>query len=157
MAMLVQHLKQKIKMVFLLSNMYEWKIASGKLLYNTGSLAWCSMMTRKWKSLSRLCDPMDYTAHGICQARLLEWIARGSSQPRDQTQVSHIAGRFFFFFYQLSHKESPRILEWVAYPFYRASSLPRNPTRVSCIAGRFFINWAIREAPWWPRGVGLLV
>ena len=37
--------------------------------------------------------------HGILQARMLEWIAfsfsRGSSQPRDQTQVSCIAGRFF--------------------------------------------------------------
>ena len=42
---------------------------------------------------------MDYTAHGILQARLLEWVAfplsRGSFQPRDQTQVSHIASRFF--------------------------------------------------------------
>ena len=46
-----------------------------------------------------LCDPMDYTVHGILQARILEWVAfpfsRGSSQPRDQTQVSCIAGRFF--------------------------------------------------------------
>ena len=37
--------------------------------------------------------------HGICQARMLEWTAipfsRGSSQPRDQTQVSCIAGIFF--------------------------------------------------------------
>ena len=47
--------------------------------------------------------------------------------------------------YQLSHKGSPRILEWVAYPFSRGSSQPRNRTGVSCIAGRFFINWAIRE------------
>ena len=46
-----------------------------------------------------LCDPMDYTVHGILQARILEWVAfpfsRGFSQPRDQTQVSFIAGRFF--------------------------------------------------------------
>ena len=46
-----------------------------------------------------LCDSMDYTVHGILQARILEWVAfpfsRGSSQPRDQTQVSHSAGRFF--------------------------------------------------------------
>ena len=48
--------------------------------------------------------------------------------------------------YQLSHKGSPRILEWVAYPFSRGSSWPRNRTRVSCIAGRYFTNWAIREA-----------
>ena len=37
--------------------------------------------------------------HGILQAKILEWVAfpfsRGSSQPRDRTQVSHIAGRFF--------------------------------------------------------------
>ena len=46
-----------------------------------------------------LCDPMDYSVHGILQARILEWVAfpfsRGSSQPRDQTQVSCITGRFF--------------------------------------------------------------
>ena len=39
--------------------------------------------------------------------------------------------------YQLSHKGSPRILEWVAYPFSSGSSWPRNWTGVSCIAGRF--------------------
>ena len=41
---------------------------------------------------------MDYTAHEILQARKLEWVAfpfsRGSSQARDRTQVSSIAGRF---------------------------------------------------------------
>ena len=46
---------------------------------------------------------------------------------------------------QLSHKGSPRILEWVAYSFSSRSSCPRNPTGVSCIAGGFFTNWAIRE------------
>ena len=48
--------------------------------------------------------------------------------------------------YQLSHKGSPRILEWVAYPFSRGSSWPRNRTGVSCITGGLFTNWAIREA-----------
>ena len=46
-----------------------------------------------------LFDPMDYTVREILQARILEWVAspfsRGSSQPRDRTQVSHIAGGFF--------------------------------------------------------------
>ena len=45
-----------------------------------------------------LCNPMDYRAHGILQARILKWVAfpfsRGSSQPRDWTQVSLIAGGF---------------------------------------------------------------
>ena len=47
--------------------------------------------------------------------------------------------------YQLSHKGSPRILEWVAYPFSGGSSRPRNWIGVSCISGGFFTNWAIRE------------
>ena len=51
-----------------------------------------------------LCDPMDCSlpgssVHGVSQAIVLEWIAisfsRGSSQPRDQTQVSRIADRRF--------------------------------------------------------------
>lgn len=48
--------------------------------------------------------------------------------------------------YQLSHQGSPRILQWVAYPFSSGSSQSRSQTRVSCIADRFFINWGIREA-----------
>ena len=48
--------------------------------------------------------------------------------------------------YQLSHQGSPRILEWVAYPFSRGSSWPRNWTGVSCIAGKFFTSWATRES-----------
>ena len=56
------------------------------------------------QSCPTLCDPMDCSlpgssSHGILQARILEWVAipfsRGSSQPRDQTQVSCIAGRCF--------------------------------------------------------------
>ena len=51
------------------------------------------------QSCPTLCDPIDYTIHGILQARILEWVAvlfsRGPSQPGDQTQVSHIAGGFF--------------------------------------------------------------
>ena len=48
--------------------------------------------------------------------------------------------------YQLSHKGSPRILEWVAYSFSSGSSQPRNWTRVSCISSGFFTSWATREA-----------
>ena len=56
------------------------------------------------QSYPSLCDPMDYSlpdfsVHVIFQARILEWVAipfsRGSSQLRDQTQVSCIAGGFF--------------------------------------------------------------
>ena len=46
--------------------------------------------------------------------------------------------------YQLSHRGSPRILEWVTYSVFSGSSQPRNQTKVSCIAGGFFTNWVIR-------------
>ena len=42
---------------------------------------------------------MNYKIHGILQARILEWVAfpfsKGTFQPRDRTQLSHIAGGFF--------------------------------------------------------------
>jgi len=49
--------------------------------------------------VSNYLHPMDYTVHGILWVRILEWVAfpffRGSSQPRDRTHVSRIAGGFF--------------------------------------------------------------
>ena len=51
------------------------------------------------QSCPTLCNPMDYTVHEFLQARILEWVAisfsRESSQCRDRTQVSRIAGGFF--------------------------------------------------------------
>ena len=45
------------------------------------------------------CSPPDSSVHGILQARILEWVAipfsRGSSRPRDWTQISCSAGVFF--------------------------------------------------------------
>ena len=64
------------------------------------------------QSCPTLCDPIDCSlpgslAHGIFQARVLECVAisfsKGSSWPRDQTQVSHVAGRHFTY---LSHQRS---------------------------------------------------
>ena len=82
---------------------------------HTGLPAWdpCHGRTNpnhiwKWSEVAQLCptlcDPVDCippgsSIHGILQARILEWAAisfcRGSCQPRDRTQVSHIAGRRF--------------------------------------------------------------
>ena len=64
--------------------------------------------------------------------------------------------------YWVSHQGSPRILEWVTYPFSSRSSWPRNWTRVSCIEGGFFTSWATREAlafsrDWFSRGHVTLV
>ena len=59
-------------------------------------------------------------------------------------QSGHLHCRWIL--YQLSHKGSPRILEWVAMPSSRGSSQPRHWTQVSHIAGGFFTDWATREA-----------
>ena len=64
--------------------------------------AWCVVLS--CSVIPTLRNPMDCSlpgssVHGILQARILQWVAvpssRGSSQPRDQTQVSRITGGFF--------------------------------------------------------------
>ena len=64
-----------------------------------------TVVSMKWSEVKvaqlcpTLCDPMDYTINGILQVRILERVAipssKGSSQPRDWTQVSCIARGFF--------------------------------------------------------------
>ena len=104
----------------------------------------------KWKSLSCVwLFATPWTVHGFLQARLLEWVDFPFSQGIFPTQglnpgLLHCRQ----ILYQLSHKGSPRILEWVACSFSSGSSRPRNPTGVSCVTGGFFTNWAIREALW---------
>ena len=61
---------------------------------------WGAEKCCEWKSLSLVqLFVSPWTIHGILQARILEWetflFSRESSQPRDQTQVSRIAGGFF--------------------------------------------------------------
>ena len=76
-----------------------------------GELGRLKVNVKVAQSCPTLCDPMDYTVHGILQARILEWVAfpfsRGSSQPRDRTQVSHIVGRFFTSWATEEAQESP--------------------------------------------------
>ena len=86
-----------------------------KIVKNEWILGWAissvclkSIMDVKWSEVAQscpnLCNPMDCrlpgsSAHGIFQTRVLEWVAisfsRVSSQPRDWTQVSRVAGRRF--------------------------------------------------------------
>ena len=60
---------------------------------------WLSSSSQVARSCPTLCDPMGSTLHGILQGRILEWVASpfslGSSQLRDPTQATRIAGRFF--------------------------------------------------------------
>ena len=68
---------------------------------------------------------MDCIVHGILQARILAWVAfpfsRGSSQPRDRTQISRIVGRFFT---SCPTREAQEY--WSGWPLPSAGDLP-NP------------------------------
>ena len=69
------------------------------LTHHQCSITMYRMKVKAIQPCPNICSTMDYTVRGILQARMLEWVAfpfsRGTSQPRDQTQVPHIAGRFF--------------------------------------------------------------
>ena len=70
-----------------------------KLLLGWEGLLLLVGLVKVTQSCPTLCDPMNYTVHGILQVRILETgafpFSGGSSQPRNRTQVSHIAGGFF--------------------------------------------------------------
>ena len=95
------------------------------------------------QSCTTFCSPMDCIGQntGVGSLSLLQGIFPTQGSNSGLPHCRRIL-------YQLSHKGSPRILEWVAYPFSSGSSRPRNWTGVSCIVGRFFTNWAMREAPY---------
>ena len=123
------------------------------LLHHTRNTGIVQHGTHKVKvKVTQLCptlfDPMVYAVYGILQPRILEWVtcpfSRGSSQPRDRTQDSGIAGGFFMSW--TTREAQERVPEKVAYPFSSGSSRSRNQSGVSCIAGRFSTSWAIREA-----------
>ena len=122
------------------------------LLGHMVDLLLCAMLCLVTQLCLTLCNPVDCSwpgsfVHGGspgknigvgCHAFLQEIFPTQGSNPG----LPHCR----WILYQLSHQGSPRILEWVAYPFSRGSSRPRNRTRVSCIAGRFFTSWATRKA-----------
>ena len=93
-----------------------------------------------------LCDPMDYTVHRILQARILEWVAfplsSGSSQPRDQIQVSHIAVDSL----PAEPQGKPKTTG-VGHLSLLQQIFPSQELNQALLhAGRFFTSWAIREA-----------
>ena len=97
------------------------------------SVCVCVLVTQPYLTLCNLMDSSlpGSSVHGILQVRILERVvmpsSRGSSQLRDQTQVSNPdlpACRQIL--YHLSHQGRPRILEWVAYPFSREFPRPSN-------------------------------
>ena len=85
---------------------------------------WLAVAVKVTQLCPTLWDPTDYTVHGILQARILDGVGSLSLlQGIFSTQESN-PGLLHFrqILYQLSHKGSQRILEWVAFPFSRGAS-----------------------------------
>ena len=84
---------------------FPWTDDAGKLSQPTQSavdaVGKCQSLSHFWLSYPRDCSPPGSSVHGILQARTLEGVAmpssRETSQPRNQTQISHTAGGFFTF------------------------------------------------------------
>ena len=146
-------------------NIYKLKrIVGNRLTYNLLSKvnfeSQVKVKVAQW--CLTLCNPMDYTVHGIPQARLLEWVAfpfsRGSSQPRDGTGVSCMAGAHSYFTYGLpgwlSGKES-------AYQTEDTDSVPvsgrfagegnGNPLQCNCLANPRDRESGALQPIWWQR------
>ena len=91
--------------------LYHWatKEACNKFDKDLKSMCVCSSLSHVWLCNSMDCSLPGYSVHGILQARTLEWVtvpfSRGFFQPRDRTQVSSIAGRFFIT--ELSERSTP--------------------------------------------------
>ena len=85
------------------------------------------------ESLSIVSDSL--RPHGILQGRNTGVGSLSLLQGIFPTQGSNSGFPYCrWFLYKLSHKGSPRILEWVGYPFFRGSSWPRNQIKRPCIA-----------------------
>ena len=107
---------------------------------------------RRWaavkvtQSCPTLWDPMDYTVHGILQARILEWVAfpfsRGSSQPRNRTRVSCIAGIFFT---NWAIREAQRWVELFYNDSIRLLAFLGSPARSGACAHQAGLPTALRE------------
>ena len=101
--------------------------------------------------MSNSCDPMDcslpgHSVHGDSPGKNTGVGCHALLQGIFPTQgLNPGLPHYRRILFQLSHQGSPRIPEWVAYPFSSGSSWLRNWTRVSCIGGRFFTNWAISK------------
>ena len=93
--------------------MFKWQ---QKLIIEKAARTWTSL-----NCVQLFVSP--WIVHGILQARILEWgafpFSRGSSQPRDWTQVSCIAGRFFTSWASRETRE-----DWSGWPIPSAADLP---------------------------------
>ena len=96
--------------------------------------------------MSNLWGPMDYTVHGIFQARILEWVAFPFSGDLPNPGMKHRSPTLHADPLPAELQGKPKNTGVGSLPFSSRSFQPRNWTGVSFISGGFFVNWAVREA-----------
>ena len=90
----------------------SFRVSAGEGSSSSLSLAW--MKVKISQSCPNLCDPMDYTVHGILQARILEWVAIPSSRPSQPREIEPGLLHCRRILYQLSHQGSPAWMKVLA-------------------------------------------
>ena len=108
----------------------------GRILMNGTAAA----AAKSLQSCPTLFSPMGYTVHGMLQARILQWVAfpfsRGSSQPRDLTQVSALQADSL----PAEPQGKPQNTGVGSLSFLQQIFPTQESNGVSGIAGRFFTS-----------------
>ena len=136
--------------IFLLFLSFETSLFSSSMA-GTHYTSVSDTMSEVAQPYPTLCDPMDCSLpgsiHGIFQARILEWVAisfsRGSSRPRDRTQVSRLVGRCFTIW--ATREISIKKLR----PWHLLPSLHANRWGKSGNTGRFYTPGLLNHCRWW--------
>ena len=107
-----------IRVFFLSNNSFFPNLSHSFTIYFISEVKVTQLCQTLW-------DPIDYTVHGILQARKLEWVAIHFSRIFPTQRSNPGLPHFRQIVYKLSHQGSPRILAWIAYSFSSRSSRPR--------------------------------
>ena len=116
------YLQTSGKQILIMEDLSKWEKTDGALVF--------FVKVKVTQLCPTLCDPMDYTVHGILQVRILEWVACPFFRGIFPTQGSN-AGLLHCtrILYQLSHKGSPHRSK--LYTFYHRR--PRNSLNLKVV------------------------
>ena len=103
------------------------------------------MKVKVAQSCLTLCDPMNYTVHGILQARVLEWVAFPFSRDLPNPGIKPRSPTLQADSLPAEPQGKPKNTGVGSLSLLQGIFLTQESNRVSCIAGGFFTNWATGE------------
>ena len=97
------------------------------------------------QSCPTLWDPLDYTVHGILQARILKWVAFPISGDLPNPGIESRSSALKVDCLPAEPQRKPKNTGVASLSLLQGIFWPRNQTGVSCIAGGFFTSWALGD------------